>query len=244
MMSAVKSFWYIPAKEGQKYAIVGCSEWANAYAEMHFSELKFISDDDFYHVYAYATNFAGVENFNDKNWKFEPQLVKFRVARRNYQKDDKNKGKVDVKQSRLEKWLCHLFSEMDEDSAYSGFLALKDDSQLESFITNTDVKGEPLDPVIRNFLLQKAVLLEPIETLQHIKPEDIEIPKGKTGYGKGYGKPAQTELEKLNDRLTFICQQVNAYSTIQAENIPQLIDLMGDNPNIEAIFKSCLEIMS
>jgi phosphatidylserine/phosphatidylglycerophosphate/cardiolipin synthase-like enzyme len=49
-----KDFWYIAPKEGQKYAIVGSSNWSDTASKVEFDELGFISEDDFYHVYAYA----------------------------------------------------------------------------------------------------------------------------------------------------------------------------------------------
>ncbi|MFN6484539.1 MULTISPECIES: hypothetical protein [unclassified Nostoc] len=244
----MKQFFYIEPKQNDKYALVGCTDWTNAYSNFEFSELGFCKDDDFYHLFAYATRFTEINKFGDNNWKFEPQLIKMKVARRDYQKENKDKVKLDVKQSRLEKWLCFMFDKLEEEQFYSGFLSLKDDLMCETFVTGLGMRGEVIDPGVLAQMMSMSASLSPLlEAPVHISAEDVQPPnyKGKSG---GYGgKPAQTEKEKLQDRLTFICEQVNKFSDgIQVENFAQLIDVIeaSENPQgIKEIIGFCTSLM-
>ncbi|QLE54826.1 hypothetical protein [Nostoc sp. TCL26-01] len=246
----MKQFWYIEPKGDNKYASVGCSDWHDANSKIEFSELGFCQDDDFYHVFAYATKFSEIQVFNDKNWKFEPQLVKFKVAKKDYQKEDREKNKVDVKQSRLERWLCHLFNGLEEGVIYSGFINLKDDPYCDLFTKGVDFDGNPIDPLVLTQMLKMSVVIKPVESPEQIKPEDIKAPNSKSGFSKGgySGKPAQTELEKLSDRLSFVCSQVNAMGEgVPVENLAQLADILATAANkkaIQEVFTLCTALIS
>ncbi|MBH8553404.1 hypothetical protein I8751_13670 [Nostocaceae cyanobacterium CENA357] len=246
----MKQMYYIEKKEGDKFALVGCSEWSEANSVISFDELGFCQDDGFYHCFAYATKVTEIGCFGDKNWKFEPQLVKFKLAKKDYQKEDKQKNKVDVKQSRLERWLCDLFNGLEEGVIYKGFINLKDDPYCDLFITKIDPKGQPIPEPLLKQMLSMSVDIEPVETPEHIKPEDIKAPNGKGSWGKGGygGKPGQTEIEKLTDRMSFICSQVNAMNEgIPVENLAQLADVLSGAENKKAIrevLDLCIALMS
>lgn len=239
----MKQFWYIEPKEGQKYANIGCSGWNEANSRIEFDELVFIKDDDFYHVFAYATAFTEIQNFNNKSWKFEPQLVKFRVARKDYQKEDRDKNKVDVKQSRLEKWLCSLFQESEEGLVYRGWINLKDDSYCDLFVTK-ELKGIPIDDVVLKQMmamsLEWELLTEPPTKIN--LEEDIKLPNGKGGYGKEYAK-TQTESQKLSDRVKFVCEQFTLATEEPITNLNEIRLLLADDKK-RGMAVSLLEICS
>ncbi|MBD2494997.1 hypothetical protein [Nostoc sp. FACHB-280] len=177
-----RQFWFMAPKEGTKYASVGCSDWSDAYSKLEFAELAFCQDDDFYHVYAYATKFTEIQDFNDKKWKFEPYHIKFKVAKRDYQKEDKDKNKVEVKQSRLEKWICHLFTGLVEGAVYSGFINLQDDLYCDLFVTGKDIDGKDIDPMVLTQMQKMSVGLTLVESPTHILAEDLKVPQGKGAY--------------------------------------------------------------
>jgi hypothetical protein len=244
-----KDFWYIAPKEGQKYAMIGSSNWSDTASKVEFDELGFISEDDFYHVYAYATKFKGIASFGDKSWEFKPQLVKFRVARKDHEKEDKEKKKVVVTQSRLEKWICSLFGRLEEGKIYSGFINLQDDEFCLTLATGIDhnTGNQIPEEVLRQMEKMQAYVVEVTEP-KHVLAEDIEIPKGKKG-GFGYGgSKGQTELEKLNDRVAFICQQLGFISPeLKISNLAEIHEAMqtfdGYKANIEAVFGYCTNLM-
>jgi len=244
-----RQFWFMPPKEGQKFASAGCSDWADAYSKLEFTELAFCKDDDFYHVYAHATKFTEIQDFNDKKWKFEPCCIKFRVAKKDYQKEDKEKNKVDVKQSRLEKWICHLFTGLVEGQVYSGFINLQDDLYCDLFVSGKDIDGKPIDPMVLTQMQKMSVALNLVESPVHITADDVKVPAGKSGgFTKGGGRPAQAESEKLADRMKFVCEQVNAMGEgVPVENLAQLSDLILTAPNknaIREVFNLCTALMS
>lgn len=209
----MKQFWYIDPKKDDKYALVGCSDWTEAYSKFEFDELGFTSDDGFYHLFAYATKFTEINKYGERNWKFEPQLIKLKVARKDYQKEDRDKNKVDVKQSRLEKWVCSLFDSLSNGIVYSGFINLQDDSMCDIFVSGTGLKGEKLDPAVLAQMMSMSASVTPLfEPPQHLDIADIKTPSSNGYYNKGGyggGKPVQTELERLADKLAFVCEQIN-----------------------------------
>ncbi|MBW4689608.1 MAG: hypothetical protein KME40_32080 [Komarekiella atlantica HA4396-MV6] len=235
----------MPAKEGNKYAYVGTSNWAEANSQIDFSELGFCDDDSFYYVFAYVTKFNGIAKLRDDSWSFEPQLIQFKVAKKDYEKTDKEGKQQKVVQSRLEKWLCKLFDELDE-GIYSGSLSLQDCSMVESFVTGLDNSGKPVDPTTLKIMQGTYASLELVEKPEKVLPEDIKTPSGKS-YSKGGYAKGQTELEKLNDRVSFICQQVNNQTSIPVENFAQLVDILEISPEKETISKIlslCTSLMS
>nr|MBD2342525.1 hypothetical protein [Calothrix sp. FACHB-156] len=240
---------YVAPKENQKYASIGCSDWSQLHTKFVFDELAFISDDNFYHVFAHATEISNIEDFNNRSWKFDKGLVKFRVAKKDYEKEDKEKKKVAVAQSRLEKWVCKLFAEREEGVTYHGFINLQDDKYCELFVSGKDDDGSQIEPTMLARMEKMSATLEPVETVEHLSPEDFVLPTGKGGFSKGgFGGKGQTELEKLNDRVAFICTQVNAMSDCPAiSDLGQLADLLEIVPNkkaIQKVFDLCIALIS
>lgn len=246
----MKQFYYIEPRKDDKYALVGCSDWSDAYSKFEFTELGFCKDDGFFHIFAYATRFTEINKYGEKNWKFEPQLIKMKVARKDYQKEDKDKNKVDVKQSRLEKWICWMLTELDDSQFYSGFINLQDDVMCDIFVSGLGMKGETIDPAVLDQMMSMSALLSALlEPPTHISTEDVQPPnyKSKNSGWSGSGRSAQTEKEKLQDRLTFICEQVNQSNDgISVENFAQLIDAIETSENsqrIKEIIAYCTSLM-
>ncbi|MDZ7968744.1 MAG: hypothetical protein RM368_27965 [Nostoc sp. DedSLP03] len=244
----MKDFYYIEPKKDDKFALVGSSDWTQVYSVIEFAELGFCSDDNFYHLFAYATRFTNINKFGDKNWEFEPQLIKMKVAKKDYQKEDKDKNKVNVAQSRLEKWICWMLDARDPSVIYSGFIKLQDDPMCEMFLTGIGLAGEQIDETVLNQMLKMSAIFDPVAEPQYIKPEDVQPPKGFSNKGGYSGKPAQTELERLRDRLAFVCEQINKMDdSIPVENLAQLADVLSIAENkeeVQVVFDLCTSLMS
>jgi len=236
----MKQFWYIEKKENQKFAMVGCSNWAEANSRIEFEELAFYKNDDFYHVFAYATAFTEIAVFGDKNWTFQPQFIKFKFATKDYQKEDKDKNKVDVKQSRLEKWLCSLFDELEEGKFFKGWLNLKDDPYCDIFVSK-ELKGIPIDQSVLSQMMMMSVEMEEI-TPSKLTAEDITVTSSSGGFGgKGFAR-GQSELEKIEDRLKFLLKQVEPIAPQPINNLHELCTLM-ENPELGGKLASILQLV-
>ncbi len=245
----MKQFWYQAPKEGQKYASIGCSGWSEANSTIIFDELVYCQDDGFYYIFAYATKVTELQNFGNKDWKFEPQLLTFKVAKKDYEKQDKERKTVKVQQSRLERWLCHTLSELEEGLAYKGWINLKDDPSCDYLVTK-NLNGVPIDGAIYQQMLSMNLEIEALtEPPKHINvEEDVKPPSGKGGFGKGgYGAKSQTEAEKLADRLAFVLGQVNQASDIKVENVGQLASLVSGTDSVSKelryVFDLCVALM-
>lgn len=240
-------FWYNAPKDGSKYASLGCNSWAEVNSKVEFKELGFCSDDDFYYVFTYATKFTDVGKIGDKDFKLEPQLLTFKVARKDYQKwDSKEKKQVPAQQSRVEKWVCKIFSSLEQGSIYKGEIHLQDCGLIDAFITGIDSSGKPVDPLSLEFMQSNMKRFELVDASEHVLADDIKTPEGKSGWsGKG-GAKAQSELEKLNDRTAFLLSQVNQIdASLDVKNIYELAKAMdeGKNSLLGTVYGICCELM-
>lgn len=241
-----RQFWYMSPKEGEKFASVGCSDWNDTSSELTFEELGYVHDDDWIHFYAFATKFTDIQDFNNKNWKFEPGFIKFKVAKHDYQKENKEKQKVDVKQSELEKWINLQFPATLSGAIFSGFISLKTNPYHKMLLENKDHTGKELVPEMANMLMAGMLTLTLIEEPTKIKPEDIALPQGKGGFKYG-GAKGQTELEKLNDRVAFLCDQINKCGeATPVTNVYEICTIhnFSKQPHLIAeVLKTCTSLM-
>jgi len=195
-------FYNVP-KDGAKFSSVAFTDMTSVNSEIKFDELRFIADDDFYHLYLNAHKFTDLVKVGDKDWKFTEQLTSFKIARKNYEKwSQKDQKKLPVEQSRVEKLVCKIFDNLDPAVTYTGFLQLQDGNGIDAILTGV-MNGRDVSEMVPT-LLETYGSFE-VGTADKITDADVVAPKKSGG---SYGAKAQTEFEKLNDRLSFIKTQI------------------------------------
>lgn len=192
-------FWY-NKKDDEKIANLSSTNWHECNSKFEFNELGFTSDDGFYLVVANAIKFSDVNKMGEKDFTLDEQLIKFKVARKDYTKRDfKTKQDIQVVQSRTEKWLCQVLEELDATKRYKGFLHMQDGNFLDNFLTGKDMDGKDILPETLSWMKSSYQLLEEVE-VDKVVNELLTMPAAKSygGFSKG-----QSEKEKLNDRLSI-----------------------------------------
>ncbi|WP_201800715.1 hypothetical protein, partial [Dulcicalothrix desertica] len=81
-------FWYNTPSEGSEYSNLACTDFAGLNSLIKFDEVAFKSDDDFNYVFGYASDASDLIKVGDRDFKFTPQLITFKLAKKNYQKYD------------------------------------------------------------------------------------------------------------------------------------------------------------
>lgn len=247
-------FWYNAPKEGQKFANLSCKDWFEVNTQFEFEELAWKQDDGFYHLFAYATKFTDCDQMGlgaGIKFKFEPQLVQFKVAKKNYiKKGFQGKPDKSIEQSRVEKWLCKVLSQYDEGVIYHGKFSFTDTAQIDTFLTGIDPNGQKVEPLLLQSMESYYYSLSVVGESKYLKPEDIQIKSNWKGGGSS--APSQTELEVLNDRLAFVLQEVDKDEQLKGRwdgSLKSLIKMRRESEENSAgkeiweIFTTCLMIM-
>jgi len=200
--------WYNEPKADEKFASANIN-FAEANELIKFNEFAFRSDETFYYLFFYATEFKGLQKIGtNKDWKFEPGLIQVKIAKiEEYQKYDfKNKKQVATKQTPLEQLLCTILGELDESKFYQGKLKFSSGGFVDTLISGVNpADNKPLTDDHRALLLGDyrqfiELTTEPV----HLKLDDLKIaPKAKS-----YGSSSQTELARIQDREKYILQVV------------------------------------
>lgn len=201
-------FWYNEPKDGKKFSNLYRSDWKEINTTIHFSELGILESDDFYHLFMNATSVNDVVSVGSgKDWKFPSGLTSLKIARKNYTKEDyKNKKQVDVEQHRVEKLFCHLITKYDLTKIYSGSIFFQDGSIVDMILTGVGTNNKPMPEEAIEMMSEPYLNLEVVKNSESIKLDELELPATKNNWSKGsYG---QSELIKLNDRLSFIISQL------------------------------------
>jgi len=239
--------FYNAPKDGAKFSSVAFTDMTSVNSEIKFDELRFIADDDFYHLYLNAHKFTDLVKVGDKDWKFTEQLTSFKIARKNYEKwSQKEQKKLATEQSRVEKLVCKILDDLDGNQTYSGFLQLQDGNGIDAILTGTQ-NGKDVSAMVP-MLLETYGSFEVTEASK-ISDADVVAPKKSSG---SYGAKAQTELEKLNDRLNFIRTQLTIlYPEFQVLGIHSITPLgiatqledLSDQETINQALHLCFELM-
>lgn len=193
------SFWY-NKKDDEKVANLSCTDWSEVNSKFEFDELGFTSDDTFYLIVANATKFSDCLKMGEKDFSLTEQLIKFKIARKDYTKKDwKTKQDVNITQSRTEKWLCQTLDALDGTKRYKGFLHLQDGNFIDNFLTGKDSDGKEIPSDTLQWMATSYKSLEEIEE-EKITSDLLSMPVTKSygGYSKG-----QTEKERLTDKVSF-----------------------------------------
>lgn len=217
-----------------KFATVAITDWTAVNSNVDFDELRFASNDEFYFVYMHATKFTDVIKIGDKDWKWTPQLVMIEVARKDVEKwNPKEKKKILTAQSSTEKLVCKMLDDLDSTLCYKGTMVLQESNFNLAILTGKDAQGKDIPEAMIEMLLAPLFNFDLVEESSLIPVDDVKVKERKAWSG---GKAGQTELEKLNDRFTFIKEQLklNGYQ----HDITSIGDLVSsgviDNPVIVA----------
>lgn len=201
--------WYNAPNDGEIFAVLICTDWVNVNSKIEFEELCIREDDDFIYFFMYATKLSDAINTSDRSWKFEPQKVLVKFAKKDYEKYSyKEKKRIPVVQSRFEKWL-HKFLidfQYDHKQIYSGKLEMQDSSIIGILLSGLDLSGNPAPKEILDMMTANYIQLTTVTSPMYLTDE-IKLPDSRKG-NSGYSK-VQTELEKLNDRTQFIINAIN-----------------------------------
>lgn len=215
-------FWYNTPSEGSEYSNLACTDFATLNSIINFEEVGIKADDDFNYVFGYASNASDLIKVGDKDFKFTPQLITFKIAKKNYQKYDvKTKSKVDIEQSLIEKLMCQLISELDANKVYRGTMQLQTSGIVKMLVENTDTQGKELPGVVRESMINSYLSLVEVFEPKYIKIDALKLPEKKS-WGNGSAK-LQTEYEKLTDRLKFITEQLKV--EYPSQNLVSLSDI-------------------
>ncbi|KST64067.1 hypothetical protein [Mastigocoleus testarum] len=216
-------------KASEKFSYISLSDFPSIKFGVNFQELCTKQDDDFYYVFGYAKSATGVIKVgSSKDWKFEPQEIYFKVAKKNYEKTDwKTKEKKVIEQSRVEKLLCKNLATLDESKVYQGQIDVFDTNQIDLILLGKQADGTDIPEVVLNSLNTGFWMVTPCESPEKINPPEITLPKS---YGsKSYGSKGQSELEKLNDRTKFAKQCLSeAFPDKKIENVSDLADVLSE----------------
>lgn len=194
-------------KDGSKFSSAWIKDWENINSNIEFDALRFTSDDDYYYVYMFAKKFTDLLNLSDKNWKFEPQLMAMQIQRKDVEKwSSKESKKIPSVQSLPEKLVCRFLDKCDASKTYKGFLALQNNGFVNTALTGIDPSGKPVPEALIEQIFSGFGNLEEAES-DLIADDDVKAPVKKSWSG---GSKGQSELEKLNDRLSFISAQIKA----------------------------------
>ena len=186
------SLWYnLPTKDS-KFANLACSDWSSINSKFDIAELAIKQDDSFYYLFAQATELTDVKFVKgERNWEFLPQLVQFKVARKDYEKYSMDEKKqIPVKQSMPEKFYCKCFETLDLEKIYAGKIYFQNIPQIEMAMN-----GELTEDMV-TVTIQSMCKLSIVELPQFLKLNELEIP---TSGFKSYSK-TETEEERLNAR--------------------------------------------
>lgn len=241
-------FYYNEKKDGEKFASIGCADWETANSTIEFSEAVFLSDEEFYYFFGYALSFSDCQKIGDKNWKWSPQLVTFKIAKKNYKgrKYDKDTGKwsdVDKEQSVGEKVVCKILESTEDDKFYKGKLQLTTDPSGKAIATGLGDDGKPVPSEMLAMLLAYRGTVTEIPESKHFKLEDVKLPDKKGGFNRG--SSGQKEIERLGDKLQFICNQLSeAGIVLEKCNMGEIYKSMQGSELAMAIVELSKDIMS
>lgn len=199
--------WYREPTKDSKFANLSCSEadWESINSKIVFKEVAIKETDDFYHLFGYADEVTDIKFYDGgKNWKFEPQLIKFKVAKQDYNKYSKEEKKdVPAKQSVAEKFYCLCLKGFDQDKVYTGKIYFQMIPQIQMLID-----GQLNEQLVEATITSMCSLTALTGASEIIKLDEIQLPTSKSS-GYGSGSKAQSEAGRLDDRLQFLVKQLN-----------------------------------
>jgi hypothetical protein len=204
-------YWYNDVKEGEKFATPGQPKWEELNSAVTASECVVRNDEAYYYLFGWITSITDIKKYGNNDWKFEPQLMMLKFAKKDYEQYDKvSKKKVEVKQHTIEKLACKVFSTLDENIVYKSAMTLQSSNIVKMLVDGVDTLGNPMSDMMYNSMLASYFHFVPILGIPEKLAEiEIKIPsKQSSSFGFG-GSKGQAEIEILNDRLKFAIEQLS-----------------------------------
>ncbi|GAA6621576.1 hypothetical protein [Scytonema sp. NUACC26] len=200
-------FWYNAPAKDSKFATISASKWSEANTKLTFGELAIKEDDTYYHLFGQCLDATDVINAKERGWKFEPQLLQVKIAKKEYQKWNSTEKKNEtVQQSIVESFFATCFSQLDLTKVYQGKVILQSIPQMEMIFEQKESDPDMSQKVLEMTAKSMCTLVECLEPTI-IKLDEITIPT-KSNNGFGGGSKAQSESDRLIDRMRFIKEQV------------------------------------
>ncbi len=233
-------FWYNSPNKDSKFSSLACSDWSSLNSRLDFKEFAIKEDDTFYWLFGFANNVTDVVFVKGgRDWKFEPQLVTLKIAKKDYDKWDSNEKKtVPVLRTKFEAFWCRVFEDLDKEKVYSGRLTFQDIPQLEMVLSGI-AYGEPMTEQTRRTTVLSMCQVIAVEVPEIIKPEELTLPV------KGlWNKPSgQSEYERLGDRFRFTCEQLKVVFPNKEINSIADISNLGSNEKESVDFTAAFQII-
>jgi hypothetical protein len=241
-------YWYNEPGKDEKFATVVTSNYEELNSQVEFSEITSRKDDDFSYLFGWITKITDTKKYGNNDWKFEPQLLMLKFARKNYEKwDSKQKKKVPTEQHPIEKLTCQAVDTLDETKVYSGKMLLQNGNIINMLLTKSDAGNTPMSDEMYNMMLSSYFSFTEIESCEHLPVDEIKLPaKSGGGYG-GYGAKSQSEYDKLTDRVKFAVEQLKLAIPDKAEHVNNLKDIyalmLESNADIAGMWDLITQIM-
>jgi hypothetical protein len=235
------TIWYNAPSNGSEFAKLGSlvdSESVNS--RIDFSEGIFRVDRErqLIECFLYAESVTDVKKSQEQGWIYSPQAIAFNLYNCDYEKSQ-GRDKPPKKMSPLpfSKWLYKRILEETESSdtpntfLAKGFIHFSEpigSANATQILSGVDTKGNPLSDARIEIYEESCFCLQAIASTDLSKLDLSKLPSGdgkKGGYGGYGGKPAQTELQRLDDRWKHInkilqiesdASFVETYATIKA----------------------------
>lgn len=228
-------------KQNELYNTVNITNWQEVNINCAFKELYFLKDDTFYYLFIYPTKFSGVGKYGaDKNWSVPEELTMIKIAHTSYEKRDwKTKETSKIEPTQIELLIGSVLEDSEEKTVYSGELWLNNSNQVQK------VNDGTYDEDVAKSLKETYISLTQIEKPEHIEIDKLSVPKGYSGYS---GKSSsQKESEKINDRWSFIKEQIKiAIPDKEIDSINDLVKLFNDektSPVISQVYDFCKDLI-
>jgi len=230
--------WFNEAKDGAKFASVGISDFTQCSSKIAFDELGIAENEEAYQLFLYATKFTDLAKNGDKDFKVtaeKPQLVTFKVKKKDGEVWSSKEGKkIPSSQSKYEKWLCSKLSNLDASKIYCGHIEVE--HTMCSLLLDGKLEGVAAE-VVQSELFSFKEVAEP----KSIKPEDLTIAAKKEW---SRGSSGQKEIDKLNDRVQFLIEQVKLIDKdLNPTNLKEVADLYT-LPKVRALVDFCFSLFS
>jgi hypothetical protein len=228
-------FWYNAASEGSKFNSLACTDWNQVNSMVQFDELAVKSDEEFHHLFGHANSATDVIKVGEKDFKWIPQLVTIKIARKNYQKYDRvAKKKVDAEQSTIEKLICKLLESYDLSKVWKANIQFQHSNIVQMLVDGVDTMGKPMPDMVFDSMSSSYLSMSEVTEPQHIKPDELQLPKAGNWSG---GKASQTEYEKISDRMKFATEQIKlAFPTVEATSVFDIANSLEKVPGLASVW--------
>jgi hypothetical protein len=209
---------YNVPKDGAKFGGIFVFGWDEIKTTVKFSELKFIQSEDYYHIFCFADTVTDIIKSKEKDWKFEPQLMQFAIARKTVTENKKER-----EQHRSEKLICYALDKLDASKCYSGFFKFEDSGIVDRVVEGVDGSGKPIPEEVRSLLSQDLFGFDEAE-LTKFTEADMSVKK----QWSPSGSRVQSEAERLKDRIAFVSEQLKLAGAVpEYKSLMDLI-LLGE----------------